>query len=113
MKQKGNRLILIPSLILILFWIAFSIYHNLVSSTISETLNVQISAISPSFDSQTIQALRARKQFTPLYSISAPSQPAAASPSSSTSSTGSATIGNAKQATLQPGGQASGAAKSL
>lgn len=69
MKRKENMLILIPSFILVLLWIAFSIYHNLISSTISETLNVQISKINPSFDLKTMRALKERNPVSPTFTL--------------------------------------------
>lgn len=65
MKRRENMLILIPSFILVLLWIIFSIYHNLSSSTISEALNLQISPIAPAFDLDTVENLKRREQIIP------------------------------------------------
>jgi hypothetical protein len=86
MKQKDIILLLVPSFLLVLVWIGFSIYHNFVTSTISQTLNIQILPIAPTFDTKTIAKLKGRQQVVPLY------QTTASSPSPSpqiTSSSGS------------------------
>lgn len=71
MKNKDILLIVVPSFLLIIAWVAFNIYHNTVSSTIPETLNVQIVPINPSFDSKTIQSLKNRARIEPMYQSSA------------------------------------------
>jgi len=55
MKRKDILMILVPIFIIVVFWIGFSIYHGIVSSTISEVENLQITPISPDFDTKTIQ----------------------------------------------------------
>ena len=67
MKQKDIMLLIISSFSLIVFWIAFNIYHNIVTSTIPETLSIQISPISPNFDTKTIGELKGRLQVAPIY----------------------------------------------
>ncbi|MBI2195809.1 MAG: hypothetical protein HYU48_02085, partial [Candidatus Levybacteria bacterium] len=67
MKQKDILLLIISSFFLVVFWIAFNIYHNIVTSTIPETLSVQIFPISPTFDKKTINAIKERIQITPIY----------------------------------------------
>ncbi len=66
MKQKDILLLIVPSLILIIAWVAFSIYHNSVSSTISETVTTQIVPINPDFDNKIIESIRKRRVVDPL-----------------------------------------------
>ena len=72
MKKNDILQILIPLFIFVLAWIVFSVHHNIVTSTISQTLNVQISPISPSFDTTTVAALRNRQNVTPIYEMNIP-----------------------------------------
>jgi len=74
MKRKDILMILVPIFIIVVFWIGFSIYHGIVSSTISEVENLQITPISPDFDTKTIQGLKKRQTVTPTYQINATSQ---------------------------------------
>jgi hypothetical protein len=67
MKQRDIITLLIPSFILILAWIIFSIYHSSVVSTIPPTVNVQISPIKPVFDMNTVSKLKQRQKVTPVY----------------------------------------------
>ena len=72
MKKNDILMILIPSFIFVLAWIGFSLIHSIATSTISETLNTQITTISPSFDTNTIAALKQRTNVAPIYQISVP-----------------------------------------
>ncbi|MCL5438674.1 MAG: hypothetical protein M1268_01655 [Patescibacteria group bacterium] len=67
MKKREIIFLLISSVVLVVFWIIFSIYHNFATSTIPETLNVQTSAINPNFDTKTIDMLKKRQQITPVF----------------------------------------------
>ena len=67
MKQKDILLLLIPLFIVNVIWIIFSIYHNSATSTISQSLDLNIKPISPDFDTQTIESLKTREQITPLF----------------------------------------------
>ena len=72
MKQKNIYLILlISSFALVLIWIVFTVYHNSVTSTIPEVLNIQITQIKPDFDLKTISDIKIRKDITPIYTFSA------------------------------------------
>lgn len=86
MKHKDILLIVIPSFILIVIWVIFSIYHNSVSSTITPTLGIQIKPITPGFDMITLYNLKRRAKIQPIYQISLPESPSPtpiSSPSSS------------------------------
>lgn len=69
MKQKDLLFLIASTTVLILSWIGFSIYHNLVTSTIPENLNVQIAPLDSKFDTQTLQQLRSRKKVSPLFEL--------------------------------------------
>lgn len=61
MKQKEILLILVSIFVLVLIWIALSIYHNAVTSTIPEALSIQIAPISPDFDKEALEKIKKRK----------------------------------------------------
>lgn len=67
MKRQDIILLVIPMFFLVLVWIIFSIYHNSVSSTISENLNVQITPIEGKFDQATINDLKQRDNLLPIF----------------------------------------------
>lgn len=67
MKQKDILLLLIPFSLIVVLYIIFSIYHNIVTSTIPEVLNIQITPISPDFDQKTITDLKKREKITPVF----------------------------------------------
>lgn len=69
MKQKDIITILIPVVLFALAWVVFSIYHNSVASTISNSLNTSILPITPDFDIKTISKLKQREKIDPLYQI--------------------------------------------
>lgn len=69
MKQKDLIFISIISLISVILWTGFSIYHNTVTSTIPEVLNIQISGIVPDFDTKTIDQLKTRNKVVPSYDL--------------------------------------------
>lgn len=48
-------------------WVAFSIYHSFTTTTISEDLQMQITPINPTFDTETIESLKSRKKIVPLF----------------------------------------------
>lgn len=74
MKHKDIYMLLIPSFILVVFWIIFTIYHNSVSSTITPTQSVQIKPISADFDSKTINDIKTRNQIAPLFEMTESNQ---------------------------------------
>lgn len=67
MKQKTLILILSSIFILVIIWIILNIYHNSITSTISEALSIKIIPINPNFDSNTIEKLKNRKKVSPLF----------------------------------------------
>lgn len=75
MKQKDIIILIIPSFILIVAWIIFSIYHSSVASTITPTVSVQILPIQPTFDMDTVTKLKQRQAVTPVYETQAVAAP--------------------------------------
>lgn len=69
MKQKDVLIIIIPLFIFTLAWIGGGIYHNAVSSTISETTSKDISPIEPVFDTKAIDKLKRKQKITPSFEL--------------------------------------------
>ncbi len=69
MKRKDALIILIPSLIVAILWVVFSVYHNYINSTIPNDINMQILSINPDFDTNTINQIKSRKTVLPIYTI--------------------------------------------
>jgi hypothetical protein len=69
MKQKDYLFILISSAIVVVIWITFNILHNVLTSTISESLGQQLVPIAGTFDTQTLDSLKKRAHVTPLFII--------------------------------------------
>ncbi len=96
---------------LVLAWVIFNIYHSLVTSTISQTLNLQISPINPTFDKKTIDAIKKRNNVEPIYDLSNSSVPKPTptfviSPSSTPASGSSSfTLQNQSNQSSSQGGQ--------
>lgn len=74
MKHKDIYMLLIPSFVLVLFWIGFTIYHNSVSSTITATQNIQIKPINADFDSKAINDIKTRSKIAPLFEMTGSSE---------------------------------------
>lgn len=91
MKQRDILFLVISTFILILSWIGFSIYHNLVSSTITGPVEEKISQINPTFDTKTIDRLKERKNIEPTFQTK--SNEATESTTTENASTTSANIG--------------------
>lgn len=70
MKQRDLLLLLVPFFIMVVAWIIFNIYHSSVTSTISDTLNIQITPINPTFDKKAIEAIKNRDDVEPIYDLS-------------------------------------------
>ncbi len=67
MKQRDVLFLVISTFVLIVAWIGFSIYHNLVSSTITRLVEEKIVPINPTFDTITIDKLKERKNIEPIF----------------------------------------------
>lgn len=73
MKYKDIITLLVSALFLVIAWIVFNIYHNLVISTTPEELKKEIVPISPTFDQSTIDKLNSRARISPIYDLAHPS----------------------------------------
>ena len=67
MRQKDIILLVVSFSALIIIWVGLSVYHNIVTSTIPETLNIQITPINPSFDDKTISDIKNREKIIPSF----------------------------------------------
>ena len=90
LKRKDIIYILISVVVLVFAWIAFNIYHNTISTTISETTSIQIAPIPPTFDIQTITKLKQKEKITPAFEIKEAPLPEATKSASSITATPSA-----------------------
>lgn len=81
MKQKDILLLLIPFALLVILYIGLSIYHNFVTSTVPEVLNVQITPISPDFDQKAIISIKNREKVVPVFEVNPQVTPVATSSS--------------------------------
>lgn len=70
MKQKELLSLLIFTFIVVLAWTGFSLYHAIRTSTISKEQAQTITPISPSFDAQTLAAIKERSTIVPLFTVS-------------------------------------------
>ena len=67
MKQREILLLSLSVFVIIVFWIGFSVYHNLATSQIPETTAERIEPISGTFDRQTIENLKNKEQVEPIF----------------------------------------------
>lgn len=66
MKQKELLIILIPMFLVTVLWVIFNIYHNHVSSTITDPLTLQIIPIDGEFNITSLESIKDRKRIEPL-----------------------------------------------
>lgn len=67
MKRRDIILLLVSSVILVAAWIIFSIIHQLVSSTVPDTVTQSIAPIQPQFDVPVINTLKIREKVAPVF----------------------------------------------
>lgn len=67
MKQKDLLILLIPMFLITVLWVIFNIYHNHVSSTITDPLTVQIIPIDGKFNRASLESIKDRKRTEPLF----------------------------------------------
>lgn len=84
MKRKDILFISISGFILVLAWIGFSIFHNVKTSTISETTTIQIAPIQPNFDINEITEIKNRQDISPVFQQTTPSPTPIATTSATT-----------------------------
>ena len=65
MKQKDLLFILLSSTLVVALWIAFSVLHAILSSTITATIAFDIAPINSSFDTKTLATLKKRHVINP------------------------------------------------
>jgi len=69
MKRTDVLFFFASFFIVVAAWIGFNIWHDAVTSTISNDLQIQIIPINPDFDSDTIQKLKTRQNVSPQYEL--------------------------------------------
>ncbi len=79
MKRKDIIILLTSLTILTILWVVFNIYHTSVTSTITDSLSIQIQPITPNFDIKTIEQLKQRARISPLYQAVSLQGPASSS----------------------------------
>ena len=67
---KDLLFVSISSFIVAVAWIGFNIYNTWVTTTITPEMQVQITAIDPTFDTSLIKKLKVRKQVVPAMTLS-------------------------------------------
>lgn len=65
--QKDILSLSISVFAVVVAWIAFSLYHSFVTTTISNDLQMKIVPIDPKFDMATLQLLKSREKVLPLF----------------------------------------------
>ncbi len=66
MKQKDIITFLVLIFILVAAYVGSNIYHNAVTSTIPEILSVQVTPITPTFQTKILDAIKTRTKIAPL-----------------------------------------------
>lgn len=89
MKIKDLLFIAISFFTLVFIWIVFNIYHNIVTSTIPESTNIQIAPIEKNFDTKIIDALKRREKIIPIFDLKSNQVPVATQEASQTVATSS------------------------
>lgn len=74
MNRNNIFYLSLATFITIVVWIASNIYHNINTSTITDTENIQIAPIKPAFDTKTIEEILKRKKVLPVFEASSSSQ---------------------------------------
>jgi hypothetical protein len=67
-RQNDIFYILVPSFVLILLWIVFTIYRSAISSTLTQTQVTLLKPLSPTFDITVIEQLKKRQRIEPNLS---------------------------------------------
>lgn len=88
-KERDILFIALSTLVTIVAWIGFNIYHVSVTSTIPKSLTETIQPIDGKFDVQTIESLKKREKIAPISELSknvaTPSSTPGAKPKEATS----------------------------
>ncbi|MBP6882683.1 MAG: hypothetical protein KBC15_03990 [Candidatus Levybacteria bacterium] len=75
--QKNLLYLLIPSVIVVIVWIAVAIYTKAITSTISQRVNASIEEIEPEFNTDVITSLKKRRQINGRISADEQATPSA------------------------------------
>jgi hypothetical protein len=67
MKQKDLLILLVPMFLITILWVVFNIYHNYVTSTITDPLTLQIVPIDGKFNRTSLESIKDRKRLEPLF----------------------------------------------
>ena len=67
MKQKDLLTLLIPMFLVTILWVIFNIYHNHVTTTITDPLTVQIIPLDGKFNKTSLESIKNRKRTEPLF----------------------------------------------
>lgn len=70
MKKNDILVLLIPTLLIVILWVVFNVYHSFVTSTIPSTVDATIQPIDPDFDQEIISNIKARYEVSPSYQLS-------------------------------------------
>lgn len=71
MKQRDILFLLASTCVVVFAWIAFTIVHNSLTSTISSATSEAIAPIEPNFDITTLKKMKTRIVVSPAFTISA------------------------------------------
>lgn len=71
MKQRDILFFLASACIVVFAWIAFTIIHNSLTSTLTTTTTEAIAPINPTFDTATLKKMKTRIAVSPAFTISA------------------------------------------
>lgn len=74
MKQEEILFFLGSACIVVFAWVAFTILHNSLTSTVTGTVLQAITPIDATFNTQIIDAMKKRAVVDPLFTIQPPSQ---------------------------------------
>lgn len=88
--ERREILFFLISLVIVVFaWIGFNVYHNIVTSTIPDSLSSRILSIQSHFDTKTIDSLKKREKIAPILEgvVSTPSPTLTAIPTTTLSIT--------------------------
>lgn len=67
MKQNDLLFVTVSIFGLVVLYFLFTIYHNSVTSTIPEDVNIQITPITPVFDKNIIKDIKNRNSLPPVF----------------------------------------------
>jgi cytoskeletal protein RodZ len=70
MRKNDILVILIPTLLIVVLWVIFNIYHSFVTTTIPRTVDASIQPINPDFDQKSITDIKSRYEVSPSYELS-------------------------------------------